>query len=70
MNELTTISLKLHLYPTDKQARNHGTHEYPCQHCGYTSNDDRIGAMNIQLLGTNWVMNKETTFNQLQANQE
>ena len=54
----------------DKQACNHGTHEYHCKHCGYTSNDDRIGAMNIQLLGTNWVMNKETTFNQLQANQE
>lgn len=54
----------------DKQARNHGTHEYHCKHCGYTSNDDRIGAMNIQLLGTNWVTNEETTFNQLQANQE
>lgn len=54
----------------DKQARNHGTHEYVCNRCGYTSNDDRIGAMNIYELGTNWVMNKETTFNQLQANQE
>lgn len=54
----------------DKQARNHREHEYHCQHCGYTSNDDRIGAMNIQLLGTNWVTNKETTFNQLRANQE
>ncbi|CDI41805.1 IS607 family transposase ISLasa12 [Lactobacillus helveticus CIRM-BIA 953] len=45
-------------------------HEYHCRHCGYTSNDDRIGAMNIQLLGTNWVTNKETAFNQLQFNQE
>jgi len=48
----------------DKQARNHGTHEYHCEHCGYTSNDDRIGAMNIYELGKNWVTNDAITFNQ------
>lgn len=37
-----------------KQNRNHQKHLYSCQ-CGYKSNDDRIGAMNIQLLGTLWV---------------
>ena len=37
-----------------KENRNHGKHLYSCQ-CGYKSNDDRIGAMNIQLLGTMWV---------------
>lgn len=46
----------------DKDARNHVTHEYYCKHCGYRSNDDRIGAMNIQLLGTNWVTKKPTSF--------
>lgn len=51
-----------------KQARNHATHEYHCEHCGYTSNDDRIGAMNIQLLGTNWVTGDTTTFNQVTTN--
>ena len=51
----------------DKLARNHGTHEYHCEHCGYTSNDDRIGAMNIQLLGTNWVTDKPTKFTKLTA---
>ena len=34
--------------------RDHHRHLYRCQ-CGYSSNDDRIGAMNIQLLGTMWI---------------
>ena len=51
----------------NKNNRNHATHEYCCANCGYTSNDDRIGAMNIQLLGTNWVTNKPTKFTKLTA---
>lgn len=35
-----------------KENRHHEIHEYICDCCGYRSNDDRIGAMNIQLLGT------------------
>ena len=38
----------------DKHNRHYDTHEYRCQ-CGYRSNDDRVGAMNIQLLGTWWI---------------
>ena len=38
-----------------KENRNHKTHEYVCDCCGYRSNDDRVGAMNIQLLGTMYV---------------
>lgn len=37
-----------------KGSRDHHKHLYSCQ-CGYKSNDDRIGAMNIQLLGTVWI---------------
>lgn len=37
-----------------KGNRDHHRHMYSCQ-CGYKSNDDRIGAMNIQLLGTMWI---------------
>ncbi|WP_296326435.1 transposase [uncultured Acidaminococcus sp.] len=37
-----------------KENRDHKKHLYSCQ-CGYKSNDDRIGAMNIQLLGTMWI---------------
>lgn len=38
-----------------KENRNHALHEYVCDCCGYRSNDDRIGAMNIQLLGTMYI---------------
>lgn len=34
----------------DKEQRDHKLHEYRCQ-CGYISNDDRLAAMNIQILG-------------------
>ena len=37
-----------------KENRDHHNHFYSCQ-CGYKSNDDRIGAMNIQFLGTLWI---------------
>ena len=38
-----------------KDNRHHEKHEYHCTNCGYCSNDDRIGAMNIQLLGTQYI---------------
>lgn len=38
-----------------KENRNHKTHEYICDSCGYHSNDDRVGAMNIYTLGTMFV---------------
>ena len=37
-----------------KENRDHRKRFYSCQ-CGYKSNDDRVGAMNIQLLGTMWI---------------
>ena len=42
-----------------KSNRNHKLHEYHCTNCGYRSNDDRIGAMNIQLLGTQYISGQE-----------
>jgi IS605 OrfB family transposase len=39
----------------EKTNRKHSTHSYHCATCGYQSNDDRIGAMNIQQLGTLWI---------------
>lgn len=36
----------------NKNNRDHETHVYKCDRCGYVSNDDRIGAMNILQLGT------------------
>ena len=38
-----------------KKNRDHDKHLYICDSCGYRSNDDRIGAMNIYNLGTLYV---------------
>ena len=38
-----------------KENRHHDIHTYICDSCGYSSNDDRIGAMNIQNLGALYV---------------
>lgn len=38
-----------------KSNRKRHTHEYICDCCGYRSNDDRIGAMNVFSLGTMYV---------------
>lgn len=38
-----------------KANRHHDTHEYVCDACGYRSNDDRLGAMNLQFLGALYV---------------
>ncbi|WP_143450660.1 zinc ribbon domain-containing protein, partial [Ligilactobacillus agilis] len=42
-----------------KSNRNHDLHEYHCTNCDYRSNDDRLGAMNIQLLGTQYISGQE-----------
>lgn len=53
-----------------KNNRNHQQHLYICDRCGYQSNDDRIGAMNIQLLGTQYVSgNERPAFNKLTTNE-
>lgn len=36
----------------DSKNRNKFKHEFCCQACSYRTNDDRVGAMNIQILGT------------------
>ena len=42
-----------------KSHRNHDLHEYHYSNCDYRSNDDRLGAMNIQLLGTQYISGQE-----------
>ena len=43
----------------EKSNRNKKLHCFCCRNCGYRSNDDRIGAMNLFNLGLNWI--KEQT---------
>ncbi len=38
-----------------KANRDHNKHLYICDCCGYQANDDQVGAMNTQLLGTLWI---------------
>ena len=38
-----------------KENRKHDIHEYVCDTCGYRSNDDRVGAMNIYQLAVMYV---------------
>ena len=45
----------------EKSNRNKRLHCFCCKNCGYRSNDDRIGAMNLFNLGLNWI--KEQTEN-------
>ena len=42
----------------DKNNRDHKNHLYECE-CGYKSNDDRVGAMNIYNLGLMWLAGVE-----------
>lgn len=41
-----------------KDSRDHHNHEYVC-HCGYRGNDDRVGAHNLYLLGTQYISGDE-----------
>ena len=43
-----------------KENRKHDTHEYICDICGYRSNDDRIGAMNLFELGMEFLNGEES----------
>lgn len=40
-----------------KSNRDSKLHCFCCKHCGYRSNDDRIGAMNLYRLGLDWIKN-------------
>ena len=40
---------------TEKSNRNKKKHIFCCKFCGYTSNDDRIGAMNLYRMGINYL---------------
>ncbi|WP_261810785.1 RNA-guided endonuclease InsQ/TnpB family protein [Levilactobacillus humaensis] len=39
----------------EKNNRHHDTHEYWCKKCQYRCNNDRLGAMNIKMLGQDWL---------------
>ena len=44
---------------TEKSNRNKKVHLFTCKNCGYTSNDDRIGAMNLYRMGINYLADSQ-----------
>lgn len=44
---------------TEKANRNKKIHLFACKNCGYKSNDDRIGAMNLYRMGINYLENSQ-----------
>ena len=45
----------------DRASRKHETHTFKCTACGYTTNDDRIGAMNLQRMGTEYLLKAQVS---------
>ena len=57
---------------THKLNRDHKNHCFCCRNCGYKSNDDRIGAMNIQMRGVQFIqdyLNEQQNDNNNQSEQ-
>ena len=44
---------------TEKSNRNKKIHLFTCKNCGYASNDDRIGAMNLYHMGINYLADSQ-----------
>jgi putative transposase len=44
---------------TETANRNKKKHLFACKNCGYQSNDDRIGAMNLYRMGINYLVNSQ-----------
>ena len=44
---------------TEKSNGNKKIHLFTCKNCGYTSNDDRIGAMNLYRMGINYLADSQ-----------
>ena len=44
---------------TEKTNRNKKIHLFTCKNCGYKSNDDRIGAMNLYRMGINYLVDSQ-----------
>ena len=51
-----------HIQDTNRDKENHC---FCCRKCGYRSNDDRIGAMNLFLMGKHWNDNPEVMSNEI-----
>ena len=53
------IQCRLIFGHTEKSNRNKKIHLFTCKNCGYKSNDDRIGAMNLYRMGINYLVDSQ-----------
>ena len=49
----------------EKNNRNKKLHIFCCKNCGYKSNDDRIGAMNLYRMGIEYLVESQTSISDL-----
>ena len=49
----------------DKRSRHKKVHTFVCTNCGYTSNDDRIGAMNLYRMGIEYLVESQGSMSSL-----
>lgn len=49
----------------DKSNRNKKLHKFCCKNCGYSSNDDRIGAMNLYRMGIEYLIESQISTSNL-----
>lgn len=49
----------------EKSNRNKKTHTFCCKNCGYKSNDDRIGAMNLYRMGIEYLVESQVSISDL-----
>ncbi|MBO7676466.1 MAG: transposase, partial [Erysipelotrichaceae bacterium] len=49
----------------DKTNRDKQKHNFCCRNCGYTSNDDRIGAMNLYRMGIEYLVESQASISGL-----
>ena len=55
----TTVRAKPACGHIEKANRNKKIHLFSCKNCGYKSNDDRIGAMNLYRMGINYLTDSQ-----------
>ena len=53
----------------DKRSRHKKVHTFVCTNCSYTSNDDRIGAMNLYRMGIEYLVESQGSMSSLSGAQ-
>ena len=58
-NQSSVIKVDPHYTHIEKSNRNKKIHLFTCKNCGYKSNDDRIGTMNLYRMGIDYLADSQ-----------